>query len=167
VISGVETRVSIFGPLQQPELRLASTPTLDESDILSLIVFNTSTNQLSSGQQQELMVRAGTLAAGFLAAPIVSAIENEIGIDLLELEAGGDVGAGPRLTIGEEIAPGLVARFSRQFEQESYDEAAIEYSLSRLLRLRATFSDAQTLNSRSPFRRVERAGIDLLLFFSF
>jgi translocation-and-assembly-module (TAM) inner membrane subunit TamB-like protein len=167
VISGVETRVSIFGPLQQPELRLASTPTLDESDILSLIVFNTSTNQLSSGQQQELMVRAGTLAAGFLAAPIVSAIENEIGIDLLELEAGGDVGAGPRLTIGEEIAPGLVARFSRQFGQESYDEAAIEYSLSRLLRLRATFSDAQTLNSRSPFRRVERAGIDLLLFFSF
>jgi hypothetical protein len=38
---------------------------------------------------------------------------------------------------------------------------------SRLLRLRATFSDAQTLATRSYFRRVERAGIDLLLYFSF
>jgi autotransporter translocation and assembly factor TamB len=166
VITGVEARVSIFGPMQQPELRLASTPPLDQSDILSLILFNTSTNQLSAAQQQELVVRAGTLAAGFLAAPIMSAIENEIGLDILEI-APGDFGAGPKVTIGEEIAPGLVARFSRQFGQEAYDEAVVEYYLSRLFRIRGTFSDAQSLIARTPFRRVERAGIDFLLFFSF
>lgn len=167
VISGVQTRVAIAGRLHQPELHLASTPPLDASDILSLIVFNTSTNQLSGIQQQELMVRAGALAAGFIATPIVSAIENEIGIDILELEPGGDFGTGFKLTVGDEILPGLVARFSRQFGQEPYDEATIEYALSRILRLRATFSDAQSLNARSPFRRTERAGIDLLFFFSF
>ena len=166
VISGVETRVSIFGPMQEPELRLASTPPLDQSDILSLILFNTSTNQLSSAQEQELMVRAGTLAAGFLASPILSAIENQIGLDIFEI-APGEFGTGPKVTIGEELAPGLVARFSRQFGQEAYDEAAIEYYISRLFRIRATFSDAQSLVARSPFRRVERAGIDFLLFFSF
>jgi autotransporter translocation and assembly factor TamB len=168
VINGVETRVSIFGPMQQPELRLASTPPLDPSDILSLIVFGTSANELNSAQQEELVVRAGALAAGFLASPIVSAIESELGLDILEIEPAGDVGTtGPRVTVGEEIAPGLVARFSRQFGQQPYDEATIEYSLSRILRLRATFSDAQSLNARSPFRRIERAGIDLLFFFSF
>jgi len=166
-ISGVQARVSIIGPLQQPELHLSSTPPLDESDILSLIVFNTSTNQLSSAQQQELVVRAGALAAGFLATPIVQAIQTDLGLDILELEPAGDIGTGPRVTVGEEIAPGLVARFSRTFGQEPYDEATIEYYLSRLLRLRATFSDAQSLNTRSPFRRIERAGIDLLVFFSF
>ena len=72
-----------------------------------------------------------------------------------------------KVTVGEEIAPGLVARFSRQFGPEPYDEATLEYYLSRLLRLRATFSDAASLNARSPFRRIERAGIDLLVFFSF
>jgi autotransporter translocation and assembly factor TamB len=167
VISGVETRVGIYGQARKPELRLSSTPTLDESDILSLIVFNRSTNQLSSGQQQELLVRAGALAAGFFAAPIVSTIEKETGLDIIEIEPGGELGGGPKVTIGEEIAPGLVARFSRQFGTEPYDEATIEYYLSRILRLRATFSDAQSLSARSPFRRVERAGIDLLLFFSF
>ena len=167
LISGVETRVGIYGQLRQPELRLSSAPPLDESDILSLIVFNRSTNQLSAGQQQELLVRAGTLAAGFIATPIVSAIENEIGLDILEIDPSGEFGGGPRLTIGEEIAPGLVARFSRQFGSDPYDEATVEYYLSRILRLRATFSDAQSLSARSPFRRVERAGIDLLLFFSF
>ena len=52
-------------------------------------------------------------------------------------------------------------------EQEPYDEATVEYYLSRILRIRATFSDAGTLLARSPFRRVERAGIDLLFSFSF
>jgi len=71
------------------------------------------------------------------------------------------------VTVGNEIAPGLVARFSRQFGEADYDEATIEYYLSRLFRIRATFSDAGSLTARSPFRRVERAGVDLLLFFSF
>jgi autotransporter translocation and assembly factor TamB len=167
VISGVETRVSILGPLRKPELRLSSNPPLDAADILSLIVFNTSTNQLTATQQQNLVARAGTLAAGFLATPLISAIENEIGLDILSIETEGEFGGGPRVTIGQEIAPGLVAQFSRQFGPEPYDEATIEYYLSRILRLRATFSDAQSLEARSPFRRVERAGIDLMLFFSF
>jgi autotransporter translocation and assembly factor TamB len=166
VITGVETRVSIFGPLRGPELRLASTPPLDQSDILSLIVFNTSTNQLSAAQQQQLVARAGVLAAGFLAQPMVAAISKETGIDILEIEPG-DVGTDIKVTIGHEIAPGLVARFSRQFGQEAYDEATVEYTLSRLFRLRGTFSDAQALAQRAFFRRVERAGIDLLLYFSF
>lgn len=166
LISGVETRVSILGPLQQPELRLASTPSLDPSDILSLIVFNTSTNELSTLQQQQLAVRAGTLAAGFIAAPMVSALERTLGIDTLEIEPGADIRGGPRVTVGDEIAPGLIARFSRQFGPSEYDEATLEYYLSRIFRIRATFSDASSL-SVSPFRRVERAGIDLLLFFSF
>jgi autotransporter translocation and assembly factor TamB len=167
IIQGVEARVSVFGALKQPELRLASTPPLDESDILSLIIFNTSTNQLSAPQQQQLLVRAGTLAAGFLAGQVLSAVQKEVGLEILEIETSGDYGTGPKFTIGEEIAPGIIARFSRQFGEEGYDEVMIEYAISRILRLRATYSDAQTLSVRVPFRRIERAGIDLLFLFSF
>jgi autotransporter translocation and assembly factor TamB len=167
VISGVETQVTIAGPLSEPELRLSSNPPLDQSDILSLIVFNTTTNELSSEQQQQLAVRAGALAAGFLATPLMSALERSLGIDILSIEPGTTAAEGVRVTIGDELAPGLVARFSRQFGVEEYDEATIEYYLTRILRIRATFSDARFMNTRSPFRRVERAGIDILVFFSF
>ena len=166
-ISGVQTRVTLSGALHQPELRLASTPPLDESDILSLIVFNTTSNSLTAVQQQELAVRAGTLAAGFLAKPLLQAVQSELGLDTLSIEPSGEFGTGPKVTIAGELAPGLVAQFSRQFGQEPFDEAAVEYYLSRLFRLRATFSDAQSITARSQFRRVERAGIDLLVFLSF
>jgi autotransporter translocation and assembly factor TamB len=167
-ISGVETRVTINGPLNSPELHLASTPPLDPSDILSLIVFNTTTNELSTLQQQQLAVRAGTLAAGFVAAPLISALERSIGLDTLEIEPTNILGAtGARVTIGTEIAPGLVARFSRNFGIVDYNEASIEFSLSKLFRIRATFTDASSTAYLNPFRVVERAGVDLLLFFSF
>jgi translocation and assembly module TamB len=167
LISGVEARVSIEGPLQEPELRLTSTPPLDPSDVLSLIVFNTTTNQLSSSQQEQLAVRAGTLAAAFLASPLVSALERTLGLETLGIEPATGNGGGARITVGDEIAPGLVARFSRQFGQYEYDEVTLEYYLSRILRIRGTLSDATALTVGSPFRRVERAGIDLLVFFSF
>lgn len=166
-ISAVQTRVSIFGSLNEPELRLASTPPLDESDILSLIVFNTATNQLTGAQQQQLLVRAGTLAAGFLTSPLLSALEKEIGFGMLEIDPTGDNGTGPRVTIGNEIAPGLVARFSRQFGTDEYDEATVEYALSRVLRLRASYSDAQSTTGFAAFRRIERTGVDVIFFFSF
>lgn len=171
-ISGVVARVSIVGPLNEPALQLSSTPRLDDSNILSLIVFNTNVNELNSAQQQELAVRAGTLAAGFLATPLVSALERSLGLDILEIELSPSTTPGaavpaPRVTVGDEIAPGLVARFSRQFGPQEYSEASLEYFLSRLFRIRATFSDAGSVLARSPFRRVERAGIDFLVFFSF
>jgi translocation and assembly module TamB len=167
LISGVETRVTISGSLREPELRLASTPPLESSDILSLIVFGTTTNELNTSQQEELAVRAGTLAAGFLATPLIVAIERSLGLEILEIEAPDALSGGPRVTVGDELAPGLVARFSRQFGRDEYDEATVEYQLSRIFRIRATFSDASTLVRRSLFRRVERAGIDFLIFFSF
>jgi autotransporter translocation and assembly factor TamB len=167
VISSVETRVTISGSLRTPELQLMSTPPLESTDILSLIVFNATMNDLSAAQQRDLAVRAGALAAGFAATPLIGAIQRSLGLDILEIEAPNTASAGARVTVGNEIAPGLVAEFTRQFGQETYNEAAVEYYLSRILRIRATFSDAESLIARSPFRRVERAGIDLIVFFSF
>jgi autotransporter translocation and assembly factor TamB len=173
VISGVEVRVTISGTLQEPELRLSSTPPLDPSDILALIVFNSPANALSANQTTDLASRAGTLALGFMTNTLTSALERSIGLDLLEVEpltsaSGTTSSAGAKVTVGEEIAPGLIARFSRQFgTDQQFDEATIEYFISRILHIRATYSDAAGLAAASPFRRVERTGIDLLLLFSF
>ena len=76
---------------------------------------------------------------------------NEIGLDIFEIEPG-EFGSDAKVTIGEEIAPGLVARFSRQFGQEAYDEATVEYYLSRL------FGCARRSPTRSRSSRRRRSG---------
>ena len=51
LIQGVEARVNVRGTLKEPEILLASTPPLEQADILSLIVFNQPVNQLGEASR--------------------------------------------------------------------------------------------------------------------
>ncbi len=68
--TGVEARVRVTGTLQAPALALSSTPPLEESDVLALIVFNRPINELGTGERASLAATAGGIATGFIATPL-------------------------------------------------------------------------------------------------
>jgi translocation and assembly module TamB len=168
-VSGVLIRAALQGQLSAPELQLTSTPSLDESDILSLLLFNQPVNELAVAQRDELALQAAALASGFVVSPAVSAVGQALGLDFLELEPTGSLGTTSfRLSAGREIWKGLFVTYAREFGAEPYNEFLGEYELTRYLRIRANASDVASARSRaSLFRRVERAGIDLIFFFSY
>lgn len=168
-VSGVLIRAALRGQVSAPELELTSTPALEESDILSLLLFNQPVNELALAQRNELALQAATLASGFVVSPAVTAVGQALGLDFLELEPTGALGTTSfRLSAGREIWKGLFVTYAREFSSEPYNEVLAEYELSRYLRIRANASDVAGIRSRSSlFRRVERAGIDLIFFFSY
>jgi translocation and assembly module TamB len=168
-VSGVLIRAALRWQVSAPELELTSTPSLDESDILSLLIFNQPVNELAVAQRNELALQAATLASGFVVSPAVSAVGEALGLDFLELEPTGALGTTSfRLSAGREIWKGLFITYAREFSSEPYNEVLGEYELTRYLRIRANASDVSGVRSRaSLFRRIERAGIDLIFFFSY
>ena len=168
-VSSVLIRASLHGQASAPELELTSTPVLDESDILSLLLFNQPVNELAFAQRNELALQAATLASGFVVSPAVSAVGEALGLDFLELEPTGSLGTTSfRLSAGREIWKGLFVTYAREFSAAPYNEFLAEYELTRYLRVRGNASDVSGVRSRaSLFRRIERAGIDLIFFFSY
>jgi translocation and assembly module TamB len=168
-VSGVLIKAGLRGSASAPELELTSSPTLEESDILSLLLFNTPSNELGAGQRNELAFQAATLASGFVVSPAISAVGEKLGLDFLQIEPSSSGTSGAfRLSAGREIWKGLFLTYSREFSSDPFNEVLAEYELSRYLRLRASGSDAPGVRTReSLFRRVERVGIDLLFFFSY
>jgi autotransporter translocation and assembly factor TamB len=168
-VSGVVIRAALRGQASAPELELTSTPTLDESDILSLLLFGQPANELATGQRNELALQAATLASGFVVSPAVSAVGEKLGLDFLQLEPIGTAGTNSfRLSAGREIWKGLFLTYAREFSSDPFNELLAEYELSQYLRLRANGSDARGARARnSLFRRVERFGIDVIFFFSY
>jgi autotransporter translocation and assembly factor TamB len=168
-VSGVLIRATLRGQVSAPELELTSTPSLEESDILSLLLFNQPVNELALAQRNELALQAATLASGFVVSPAVSAVGRALGLDFLELEPTGALGTTSfKLSAGREIWRGLFVTYAREFSSEPYNELLAEYELTRYLRVRANASDVSGVRSRaSLFRRIERAGIDLIFFFSY
>jgi len=167
VIQGVETFVHVRGSVREPELSFSSNPPQDESDILSLIIFGIPTNQLGEGQQVALAVRAQELAGGYLASGLSSAIGGALNLDEFEIQAAGENGLGPSVTLGQQVSKGLFVRLRQGFGAEQATEFILEYQLTNFLRLQGTVSDAGGSQQRNAFRRVERGGLDLIFFFNY
>ena len=165
IISGVETFVRVQGSMKQPELSFSSNPPLDQADILSLIVFNQPINELGEGQQVSLAERATSLAGGYLATGLSRSISNALELDEFEIQAG-ERGFGPTLSVGEQVGEHFFFRVRQGFGDAQATELILEYQLQDYLRLQGTA--AQTSGTqRVTFRRVERAGLDLIFFFSY
>jgi hypothetical protein len=166
-ISGVETVVRVQGTMRQPELAFSSTPPLDQADILSLIVFNQPVNELGEGEQVSLAQRAGALAGGYLTSGLSRSIGNALELDEFEIQAQGEGGSGPSLTVGEQVGERLFVRLRQAFGSEQATEFILEYQIADFLRLQGNAADTSGSNQRVTFRRIERGGLDLIFFFSY
>ena len=167
--TGVEARVRIQGTAKAPQLTLTSNPPLEESDILALIVFNRPVNELGSGEKASLAATAGGIATGFIAAPLGESIGRALDLDLFEISTTtdeGDLGAG--LTVGQQVGDRAFFKMRQQFGERNTTEFLLEYQLADFLRLQTTAApETSGSANRIGQRRIERAGIDLIFFFSY
>jgi len=166
-ISGIVAHVNVGGTMRAPELTLSSQPPLDQADILSLIVFNQPANRLTQGQATNLGERAAQVAGGFVAAPLADTLGRALNVDVFELDPSGDAGMGPSVTVGQQVGERLFLKFRQIFGARDVSEFQLEYQLADFLRLQGSIADGQTSANRSLTRRVERGGIDLVVYFSF
>ena len=166
VISGVETIVRVQGSMREPELSFSSNPPLDQADILSLIVFNMPINELGEGEQISLAERAGALAGGYLVSGLTQSVASALEIDEFEIQAQGEQGLGPTVSIGEQVGERLFFRIRQGFGASEATEFILEYQIADFLRLQGAVAETDS-TQRMTFRRTERAGLDLIFFFSY
>jgi len=167
--TGVTANVRIKGTLKVPQLALSSTPPLDESDILALIIFNRPINELGTGERASLADTAGGIATGFIAAPLGESIGRALDLDQFEITTvndNGELGAG--LTVGQQIGDRAFVKFRQEFGERNTTEFLMEYQIARFLRLQLNGAPETTGSAnRIGERRIEKAGVNLIFFFSY
>ena len=164
-IQGVLANVNVRGTLKSPELVLSSVPPLEQSEILSLIVFNQPINQLGEGQQVAVAQRAQQLAAGALASTLTNSLGKALNLTEFTIQAGTDSGTAAQITAGEQVNENLYAKVEQGFGDASTTNFVLEYEIAKWLRLRTNWlqgSNAQPLL----FQRTQDSGLDLLFTFS-
>ena len=168
--SGVTAKIHITGTMRAPELQLTSDPPLDESDILSLVIFNRNVNELGTGERASLAETAGSIASGFIASPLSRSVGKALDVDLFEIttsdpETGQTAGG---VTLGKQVGDKAFIRYRQQFGQRSYTQFEVEYDLARFLRFQGSVAPETTsAANRLTQRRVQRMTADLIFFFSY
>jgi translocation and assembly module TamB len=156
-VSGVTARVQITGTARQPVLALSSQPTLSESDILALIVFNQPLNQLGSGEQVDLLARASDMALGAVASTLTDSIGRALDVDLFEIRAPSAERPG-EVSVGTQLSQRVFVGFRQQFGAADASRLSIEYRLTEALRM--VSSVGQGGNERN--QRTDAARLDLV-----
>jgi autotransporter translocation and assembly factor TamB len=126
-------------------------------------------NELGTGERSSLAATAGGIATGFIAAPLGESIGKALDLDLFEITTTsetGELAAG--ITLGQQLNEKTFIKMRQEFGERSTTEFQLEYQIARFLRAQAsaapeTSGSANRINQR----RVERAGIDLIFFFSY
>jgi autotransporter translocation and assembly factor TamB len=159
-IGGVLTRVHVTGTARAPEIELSSDPPLDEGDILSLIAFNQTMNELGTGQRVSLAARAGTLAARALATPLADSVGRALDFDVFEIQPTGEgETTGATITVGRQLTESLFVGFRQNFGSDDVSQVSFEYRISEFLRLVTSFAQGADRSRSVP--RAETAGLDL------
>jgi autotransporter translocation and assembly factor TamB len=91
--------VTVSGTANKPTITLSSIPDLPQADILSVMMFGKTTNNLSGGQQKDLQNQAASMAGGYAASQIGAAVAKSLGLENLGVTTNSaGVGLGRYLT---------------------------------------------------------------------
>ena len=158
-ISGITAEVRLRGRAKSPELTLTSRPPLDESDILSLIVFNQPVSSLGSAQQENLGERAAAMAASAIASPLADSIGRALNLDVFEIQVPTNGGTGS-VVVGSQLGSRVLVGLRQEFGHSEASLVTLEYRVNQWLRF-VTSVATGTLQAHAT-RRNDRGGVDLI-----
>ncbi|GEM_PF-2410235 len=124
-----EVRLYLKGVLSHMELRLESSPNLDDQNILALIMFNKTADELSEGEYQALANIPLFFAQDFSRA-VGMPLESFTGIDIFTVEARED-SPGARVTVGKKLSKRIEVEYSSDMGGEfPLQETRLIYKLT-------------------------------------
>jgi translocation and assembly module TamB len=119
-----EVRMQVSGRPENLEVRLSSSPPLPEEDLLTLVAFGQTREQLAESGGGVLVGEA----AGLLVRELFGAQAGQTGLDVLEVDREPETGA-TSLRVGKEILPRTLVVFSQGIEDVDERKLRIEYQV--------------------------------------
>jgi autotransporter translocation and assembly factor TamB len=129
---------SLSGTIEKPALVLASTPQLEQSDILSLLLFGKPVAELSNSEQASLQRSAVDLSAGFAAAALGNAVSKALGLQELGIDLGDLTFTGGQVRFGRYLGARTYISAAQEVSGKNGREVSLEFQLAPEWRIGAT-----------------------------
>jgi translocation and assembly module TamB len=129
----------VSGTASNPSVALQSEPSMEQADILSVLIFGKTTDGLSSGEKSSLQSEMLNTSAGYLANNLRRAVAEQLGIDDLQFDVGetvgkSHIGAGKYISKDVYVSTGQATGDKKNQGQEF----GVEYQLNENWQLKAS-----------------------------
>jgi len=120
-------RLRVGGTITKPSLALESEPSLDQADVLAVLLFGAPASGLSRSQSAGLREQALGIAGGYVASELRQSVANALGVDDLQFDAGSEGLRDASVSVGKYVANDIFVSLAHRFGDQSVEEVRIEY----------------------------------------
>jgi len=121
-VSSVEVYINITGTAEKPKIQLSSDPPLDENEIVSYLVFGTSSDKLGTDERVEFQEKAGEVLGTMAVGELRDAIGDDLAIDVMTIKGGQTGFRDTHLEIGKYLTDDLYIGYERlSYERYFYE----------------------------------------------
>ncbi len=121
-VSSVEVYINITGTAEKPKIQLSSDPPLDENEIVSYLVFGTSSDKLGTDERVEFQEKAGEVLGTMAVGELREAIGDDLAIDVMTIKGGQTGFRDTHLEIGKYLTDDLYVGYERlSYERYFYE----------------------------------------------
>jgi autotransporter translocation and assembly factor TamB len=139
-VSQYQVDLVIGGTASKPTLALRSNPTLEQADILSVLLFGKPTADLNQGEKNALQSQALKTAANFISSDLRQSVASKLGVDTLEFGVGDNLSGG-EVSAGKYVTQDVFVSTKQQLGgEQQQQEYAIEYDIAPNWQLRSSTS---------------------------
>ena len=138
-IDGTEIQILFGGTVAEPVLDLVSIPEMSESDIMSVLLFGTTYDNLDDGQADLMKSRSAEMALSLGAAKIQQEFGGQVGVDVMQIKSTGRDNEGSALMLGKYLSPRVLVSYAQALDSESESFVSLEYFLRGQFKLESTF----------------------------
>jgi translocation and assembly module TamB len=142
-VSGTQVWITLGGRATEPQLEFSSEPPLSDGDIVSLLLFGKTADELDEGQAGLVADRAGQIALSYGATALQEAVAKEVGLDVVTVGPGSAGDETTTLTVGKYLSPRVLVRYEQILDEESGFYLHLDYRISGPLKLHTQVSQGQ------------------------
>lgn len=134
----VKVEVIMKGSLKNPEISFRSNPPMSQREILSWILFNRGTSEISHFQGSQLRESITNLSNTHKGPDVLTKIRNALGIDRLEICKGGP---GDSESMGVQVGKYISQNVYVSINKSDVNRLAVEAALREHIKLQAEIGD--------------------------
>jgi autotransporter translocation and assembly factor TamB len=121
-VSSVQIYINITGTAGKPKIQLTSDPPLDENDIVSYLVFGTSSENLSSEDRVAFQEKAGEVLGTMAVGELREILGEEFALDVITIKGGQTGFRDTHVEVGKYITKDLYVGYERFSYERFYYE---------------------------------------------
>lgn len=133
----VKVEVIVKGPVANPEISFRSNPPLPQREILSWILFNRGTSEISPFQGTQLTESITNLKSDHKGPDVLTKIRNSLGIDRFDISRDENNGNAVSIQVGKYISQNVFISVNKS----NVNRIAVEAALMRNIKLQAQVGD--------------------------